>query len=79
MVPRIRDVAVAVLGGFVVFLLLWPSSGQDSMPPKCWNTFGSEVSCDQPTLPRVLVVAVALFLLMWLVSVWLARRDRTSA
>ena len=78
MAPRVRDVAVAVLGGIAVFVLLWPHSGQDSMPPKCWNAFGSEVSCEQSTLPRVLAVAVVLFFMMWLVSVWQARHDRSS-
>ena len=78
MAPRVRDVAGAVLGGIAVFLLLFPHSGQDSMPPKCWNAFGGEVSCDESTLPRVLTAAVVLFLAMWLVSVWQARHDRSS-
>ena len=69
---------MAVLGGITVFLFLDPSSGQDSMPPKCWNRFGSEVDCAASTWPRVLAVSAALLVVMWLVSVWQARRDRLS-
>jgi len=76
--PRIRDVVIAVLGGFIIFLLLRPNSGQDSMPPKCWNAFDGEVDCDRSAWPWALVVAVALLVVMWLLSILHARRESSS-
>ena len=77
-VPRIRDVLVAVVGGLAIFLLLQPSSGQDSMPPKCWNALGSEVDCDQSPWPWTPVVAVSLLVVMWSISILHARTNRAT-
>jgi hypothetical protein len=77
--PRSRDVAVAMLGGTAALVLLGPTSGQDSMPPKCWNAFGSEVPCEGSSLLPALAVALALFIAMWLVTVWRARDARSPA
>jgi hypothetical protein len=77
--PRSRDVAVAMLGGAAVLVLLWPISGQDSMPPKCWNALGSEVPCDRSSLLPALAVALALFIAMWLFTAWRARDAHSQA
>lgn len=47
------------------------------MPPKCWNTFGSEVSCEGSSLLPALAVALVLFMAMWLVTIWQARGARS--
>ena len=75
---RGRDVAVAMLGGAGVLVLLWPTSGQDSNPPKCWNAFGSEVPCEGSSLFPALAVALALFIAMWLDGPAGARRTLTG-
>jgi hypothetical protein len=68
-----------MLGGTAVLALLWPTSGQDSMPPKCWNAFGSEVPCEGSSLLAALAVALALFIAMWLFTVWQARDAHSPA
>ena len=73
--PRARDAAVALAGGVVVIVLLRPTSGQDSMPPRCWNALGREVPCEGSSLWPAVAVAVLLFLVMWLVT---ARQAATS-
>jgi hypothetical protein len=77
--PRSRDVAVAMLGGTAVAVLLWPTSGRDSMPPKCWNALGSEVPCEGSSLLPALAVALGLFIAMWLVMIWRARDASSPA
>jgi hypothetical protein len=77
--PRSRDVAVAMLGGTAVVVLLWPTSGQDTMPPKCWNAFGGEVPCEGSSILPALAVTLALFTAMWLVTVWRARDAGSTA
>lgn len=43
---RIRSTIVtAVLAALVVFVLLLPSSGNDSDPPECFSVFGYVVPC----------------------------------
>jgi hypothetical protein len=38
-------VAIAVAAGLIVVLLLFPASGIDPIPPRCFSIVGYEVPC----------------------------------
>jgi hypothetical protein len=38
-------VAVSLIAGLVVFALLVPTGGVDTLPPVCWGIFDHEVPC----------------------------------
>lgn len=73
--PRVRDAAVAFIGGFTVVVYQLPMSGQDSNPPKCWNAFGNEVACQGPKWASALTVAAVLLVIMWGWTAWHGRRE----
>jgi hypothetical protein len=41
----VAKVAVALLAGLVVLVLLFPASGIEPIPPRCFSVFGYEVPC----------------------------------
>jgi hypothetical protein len=44
-------VALAVLAGVVVLVVLFPGSGVDSLPPRCFAFVGYEVPCAGAVAP----------------------------
>ena len=42
----VTKVAVAMLAGVIVLVLLYPASGVDPLPPRCFSVFGYSVPCD---------------------------------
>ena len=44
--PSARTVIVALLAGFVVFLLLFRGSGTGAVPPTCYSLLGYVVPCE---------------------------------
>ena len=73
--PRGRDLVIAGVVTLAIGLYLRPSSGQDSLPPKCWNLLGAEVSCDGTVWPIAVAAGVVAFLACWAVSM-LRTRDQ---
>ncbi len=44
--PTARTIIVALLAGFVVFVLLFRGSGTGAIPPTCYSLLGYVVPCE---------------------------------
>ncbi len=64
--------AVALIAGLVVFVLLIPAGGVDTLPPQCWSVFGYGVPCSG----GVSVAAGAATTAVIGVTLWLNGRRR---
>jgi hypothetical protein len=42
---RFAKVALALLAGLIVLVLLFPASGVDPIPPRCFSVLGYSVPC----------------------------------
>ena len=69
-----RDAGVALLAGLVVFLALYPASGQDSIPPKQWGFFGNSVPSPEPLIS--VVAGGATFVIVAVIIVARSSRPR---
>ena len=47
---------LSTIVGIVVFLLLFPFSGDDSDPPTFYSVFGTEVPTDNPLLATIAAI-----------------------
>jgi hypothetical protein len=62
-----RRAAVALLAGLIVFALLWPRAGVDTLPPICFGMAGYIVPCEGWVAPAAgLATASLVWLALWL-------------
>jgi len=64
--------AIAFLAGLLAFVLLFPASGVDTLPPQCYSVLGSSVPCG----PGVALLAGAAIAGLVILLTWLKARRR---
>lgn len=67
--PSPRTIFTALLAGLAVLLLLFPASGIDTLPPKCYSMLVHAVPCEAWVAWAGGVVAAGLVALaMWMID-----------
>lgn len=56
-------VVIPLVVGLLVFVFLFPASGNDSQPPQCFSAFGYSVPCQAPLAVAAGVATAGVLLL----------------